>query len=130
MEENDRLDERMIQAIDGRILFSGLLSVNRLALKNASFEKKCEAASRVIQSEEYKRSYERQKKSGNLDSFSFEVIVPGEEEAYIKLRCSVLRQEKKDKREKRLRTLCPDFVFHLYHKTKNTLGMIPFDQKE
>ena len=130
MEENGRLDARMIRAIDGRILFSGLLSVNRITVKKVPFDKKCEAASCVIQSEEYKRSYERQKKSGNLDSFSFAVIIPGKEADYIKLRYSVLEQERKDKRKKRLKELCPDFVFRLYHQAKVKLGLIPPDPEE
>ncbi|MBQ6154059.1 MAG: glycosyltransferase family 2 protein [Ruminococcus sp.] len=118
MEQNGRLDETMLRAIDGRILFSGLLSVNRIALKKEPFQDRCAAATNVIQSEEFRTSYERQKQRGNLDTYPFTVIGPGKEEAYLKLRCEVLEMERKDKRHEEIRKWTPDFLVDLYHKAK------------
>lgn len=75
-------------------------------------------------------AYNRQKEKGNLDSYSFKVIVPGEEADYVRIRCSVIAQERKDKRMKRAGELCPDFLFHIYHQTKVVLVLIPPDAKE
>ena len=129
MEKNGRLNDKMQRAVDGRTFIMGFSAIKNFCRQKISLEEKCQKAARLTHCEEYMSAYNRQKEKGNLDSYSFEVIIPGEEADFVKLRCTVMEMERKDRREKRLRALCPDFLFNLYHKTKIRLGMIPPDEK-
>ena len=119
MEQNGKLDEKMLFATDGRVLDSGRISVNRIAYTKAPFEEKCASASKIIQSEEYRESYIRQEQKGNLGDYHFTLIVPGKEREYMRQRCDMIAQIKKEKKHDELRKHIPDFLLRVYHKIRN-----------
>ena len=126
--KNGYLNEKMLRVIDGRIIYSGFVAVQKLCWQKRSTEEKCASASQIIESEEYLQSYERQK--DHLDSYSFKVLVPGQEKEYVRFRCSVIAEEKRNLRQNKLRRMCPDFLFHIYHKAKIRMGIIPPDKEK
>lgn len=130
LEQNGKLDDKMILALDERVLIIGRNAVYNIYRKKMPLEEKCRKADRVTGCEEYRTSYERQKRLGNLDKLRVDAIAPEDGGAFIKFKVDMIAQEKKDQRKKRLRELCPDFVFNLYHKTKIALGLIPPDAEE
>lgn len=125
--DNGRMTPELLRVIDGRILKTGESALKHIARSRNSKKLQYKKASEVINSANYRWSFDRQKRRGNLDSYDFKVIVPGAENAYINYVRGIVKEEKKGKRIRRLRKFCPDFIFNIYHKTKIKLGLIPPD---
>ena len=125
--EHGRMTPELQRVIDGRILKSGESALKHIARSKDSKKLQYKKASEVINSADYRWSFDRQKLCGNLDSFDFKVIVPGAENEYIDYVRGIVKEEKRGKRVRKLRKFCPDFLFNIYHKTKLKLGLIPPD---
>ena len=113
--EKGLLNDKMLRMIDIRTLISGVVGINRIARLDISLKKQLDAAHKVIHSDEYLCSYNRLKEKGLLETLNFEVIHPGEEEAYIKRMYN-------RKRKNRIRKYTPKIIFKTYHNIKKRLG--------
>lgn len=120
------LNDEMLRVIDGRILYVGRVAVTRIAKSSASLKEQYRAAEEVINSEEYLRSYQRQKEKGNLgsiaDRYHMEIIVPGEEKRCIDNVRKLEKDIQQSKKLQKMRNLCPDFVFEIWHKIRVKTG--------
>lgn len=115
MEANDLLSSEMLRTIDGRIMYSGKIALRRIAKMPVMKREKYHRAEKITHSDEYLCSYNRQLKHGNIPSFEFGVIRPGEEKDYIKDLC---RSIKNEKRYNTIKSTAPSWMFDVWHKIK------------
>lgn len=124
MQENGLLSDEMTRVIDMRILACGKSVLTHIGRSKVSLKEKYRQAEALVNSEEYLYSYRRLCKNGQIGTVPF-AIAPDKARAHIDYVRNSVRQSKKDQRIKKLRSLCPDPLFDLYHKTKIRLGLIP-----
>lgn len=117
------LDDEMLRVTDGRILMSASASLYRIAASDAPLPEKYRRAEEIIDSEEYLIPYRRQEEYGNLGSFTFTPVAPGKGKEQIDQICGLIKEEKKNKRLKKLRDMCPDALFNVWHSAKVKLGI-------
>ena len=117
------LDDEMLRVTDGRILMSASTSLHRIAASDAPLSEKYRRAEEIIDCEEYLIPYRRQEERGNLGSYTFSPVPPGKGKEQIDRICELFKEEKKNQRLKRLRDLCPDALFNVWHSVKVSLGL-------
>lgn len=116
MEAGGYLNDEMLRVIDGRFLYSGTIAVGRIAKSTEmTMAQKYQKAEKIVQSEEYGRSYRRQQERGNLNTYTFDVIEPGREREYVK---SIYQKKRAAKRYETIKNTLPDWVFDAWHKIK------------
>ena len=123
MEKAGFMNEEMRRVVDGRFLWSGCRYLSRSCKTDMPVGRLRRIASEVLSSDEYMTAYRRQKELGNIDGYRFLVLEPGREREFIDHVRSVKKETDKNERLKRLRRLCPDPVFELWHRAKTALGI-------
>ena len=116
-EKNGYLNDKMLYAIDRRIMYTGRFAIFRISRLDINKKNMLAAAHKTIHSDEYLRSYYRLKEKGQLEMLKYKVFHPGEEEEYIKRK--YIR-----KRKDRILKHTPRIVFKAYHNIKKSLGLI------
>lgn len=119
------LNDEMLRTIDFRILHVGANTLRRIAKSPDSQQNKYKRAEEVVNSEEYRTSYQRQtsQRGAFRERYQYDMVAPGDEKAFIDREISVLREMKKNERLKRLREKCPDGIFRIWHGMKVKLGI-------
>ena len=118
------LNEEMQQAIDFRILHVGVNTLRRIAKSSDPLQAKYSFGEEVVNSEEYRTSYQRQEsqRAAFRERYHYDMVAPGDEKAFIDRQIAILEDIKKDERRKHLREKCPDVVFRIWRGIKNMLG--------
>jgi hypothetical protein len=116
-EKNGYLNDKMLYAIDRRIMYTGRFAIFRISRLDINKKNMLAAAHKTIHSDEYLRSYYRLKEKGQLEMLKYKVFHPGEEEEYIKRK--YIR-----KRKDRILKHTPRIVFKAYHNIKKSLSLI------
>ena len=99
--------------IDGRILLAGVWVTDRILALDLTYDEKIKQLSGVLENEEYKASYQRQRNSLDYD---FTPIPPQNGKEYYNAK---LRSKKKADLRGKLFKLCPSFIIKIYHRTKS-----------
>lgn len=123
-EKNGLLNDKMLREIDRRTLISGYVGLCRIRRLDINMKDKLAAAHKTMNSDEYLRSYNRLKENGQLETMDFEVIHPGEEEAFIGKEEAFIHRIHKRHRKDRILNYTPRFIFNAYHNIKKKLGLI------
>ena len=124
-DQNGLLNDKMQCAIDRRILLSGTIALRRIGSSDENIETRLATAHKIINSDEYLQSYNRLKEKGQLETLNFDVIHPGEEEAFIQHVRQVSQEIKKRYTKKKILEHLPKPLFNAYHSIKKKLGLIP-----
>ena len=106
-----------------RIRSSILENTSEILKRNKAVMCTISCEEEIIDSEEYLIPYRRQEEYGNLGSFTFTPVAPGKGKEQIDQICGLIKEEKKNKRLKKLRDMCPDALFNVWHSAKVKLGI-------
>ena len=123
MEKSGFMNDDMRRIVDGRFLWSGSRYLSRSCKTDMPVGKLRKIASDVLNNDEYMTAYRRQKELGNIPGYRFRVLEPGKEQEFIDHVRGVKKETEKNERLKKLREICPDPVFELWHRAKTALGI-------
>ena len=110
--ENNTLTERMEHTIDGRIFLSGIWITEKIMAADMSEEERIKQLSGVLDNEEYRAAYQRQK--DKLD-YDFEPIPPQSGEKYYR---DEMRRKRKMQRRGKILSHSPAFFVKHYQNLK------------
>lgn len=123
MEKAGFMNDEMRRVIDGRFLWSGSRYLSRSCKTDMPVGKLRRIASDVLSNDEYMTAYRRQKELGNIAGYRFRVLEPGKEQEFIDHVRGVKIENDKNEKLKKLRELCPDPIFEIWHRAKTALGI-------